>query len=64
MADLAGAGGYVLESTPALGEHGEPALAKAAQRALDGIARTGVEIEFAAAGRLFDGDEDADAGPS
>ena len=37
VADLAGAGGDVLESAPALGEQGEPAFAEAAQGALEGI---------------------------
>ncbi len=38
VADLAGAGGDVLGGAPALGEQGEPALAQAAQGALDGVA--------------------------
>jgi hypothetical protein len=61
-ADLAGTGGDVLEGAPAAGEHGEPAFAQAAQRALDGVARAGVDVEFPAAAGLLDGNQDADAG--
>ena len=61
VADLAGAGGDVAEGTPATGEQREPAFAQAAQRALDGVAGARVEVEFAAAGRLSDRNQDADA---
>ena len=60
--DLAGAGGNVLEGAPAAGEQGEPPFAQAAQRALDGVARAGIDVGFLAAGRLPDGNQDADAG--
>ena len=46
VADLAVAGGDVLESAPALGERGEAAFAEAAQGALEGIAGSGANIEF------------------
>ena len=53
VADLAGAGGDVLEGVPALGEQGEPVFAEAAQRAEDGVAGAGTNIEFPPArGRL------------
>src|SRR5215831_6687830 len=61
-ADLAGACGDVLEGAPALVEQGEPAFAQAAQGPVDGVAGAGVDIEVLAAGGLFDGDQDADAG--
>jgi hypothetical protein len=60
VADLAGAGGDVAEGTPATGEQREPAFAQAAQRALDGVAGTGIDIELPAASGLFDGNQDAD----
>jgi hypothetical protein len=56
VADLAGAGGDVLESAPALVEQGEPAFAEAAQGALEGIAGAGANIEFPSAGGLLDRD--------
>ncbi len=62
VADLAGAGGNVLEGAPAAGEQGGPAFPEAAQRALDGVASTGIDIQFLPAGGLIDRDEDADAG--
>ena len=62
VADLAGAGGDVLKSAPALGEQGEPAFAEAAQGALEGIAGAGANIEFPSAGGLLDRDMNADAG--
>jgi len=61
FAGSAGTGGDVLGGAPALVEQGEPAFAKAAQGPLDGIAGAGVDIEFPAAGWLFDGNQDADA---
>src|SRR5215470_14101194 len=61
VADLARAGGDVLEGAPALVEQGEPAFAQAAQRALDGVAGTGIDIQLLPAGGLSDRDEDADA---
>jgi hypothetical protein len=44
IADLAEAGGDVLEGGPALGEQGEPAFAQAAQGALEGVAGPGIDI--------------------
>jgi len=61
VADLAGAGGDVLERAPAAGEQGETAFPETAQRELDGVAGARVEVEFAAAGRLSDRNQDADA---
>src|SRR6266513_2563808 len=61
-ADFAGAGGDVLEGAPALVEQGEPAFAQAAQGPLEGVAGAVIDVKFAAAGGLFDGDEDADSG--
>src|SRR5207237_241749 len=46
VADFAGAGGDVLEGAPALVEQGEPSFAQAAQRALDGVAGAGADIEI------------------
>jgi hypothetical protein len=60
IADLAGAGGDVAEGPPATGEQREPSLAQAAQRALDGVAGTGIDVEFPAASGLFDRNQDAD----
>jgi hypothetical protein len=60
VADLAGAGGDMAEGTPATGEQREPSLAQAAQRALDGVAGTGIDMGFPAASGLFDGTQDAD----
>jgi hypothetical protein len=48
IASLAGAGGDVLEGAPAAGEQGEPAFARAAQGPLDGVAGTGVDVQFPA----------------
>src|SRR5215470_15496691 len=62
VADLAGACGDVLEGAPALVEQGEPAFAQAAKGPLDGVAGAGADIEVLAAGGLFDGNQDADAG--
>ena len=64
VADLAGAGGDVLEGAPALAEQGEPAFAQAAQRPLDGVAGAGIDIQFPAVCGLFDGDVDAFPAPS
>jgi hypothetical protein len=50
VADLAGAGGDVLESAPVLAEQGEPAFAQAAQGPLEGVAGAGADIEFRRAG--------------
>ena len=61
VADLAGAGGDVLEGAPAAGEQGEPAFSQAAQGALDCVAGAGIDVEFPRAGRLFDGYMNADA---
>ena len=55
VADLAGAGGDVLEGAPALGEQGEPAFSQAAQRPEYGVAGAGADIEFLPAGWLVDG---------
>src|SRR5690242_6395937 len=62
VTDFAGAGGDVLEGAPALVEQGEPAFAQAAQGPLEGVAGAGIDVKFAAAGGLFDGDENANAG--
>jgi hypothetical protein len=52
VADFAGAGGDVLKGAPATGEQGEPAFAEAAQRAQQGIAGSGADVEvLAASGR-------------
>ena len=61
IADLAGAGGDLLEDAPAAGEQGEPAFAQAAQGPLDGVAGAGIDVQFPAALGLFDGNQDADA---
>jgi len=61
VADFAGAGGDVLEGAPAAGEQGEAAFARAAQRALDGVAGAVADVEFPPAGRLFDRNVHADA---
>ena len=42
-------------------EQGEPAFAEAAQGPLDGVAGTGIDIEFTAVWRLLDRDVQADA---
>src|SRR6266516_7573844 len=62
VAYSAGAGGAVLEGAPALVEQGEPAFAQAAQGPLEGVAGTGIDIQFPAAGGLFDGHVDAHSG--
>ena len=46
VADLAGAGGDVLQGAPAAGEQGEPAFAEAAQRAENRVAGACADIEF------------------
>ena len=50
VADLAGAGGDVLEGAPAAREQGEPAFPQAAQRAEQGVAGAGIDIEVLSAG--------------
>jgi hypothetical protein len=62
VADLAGAGGDVLEGAPATGEQREPAFAEAAQGPLDRVAGAGIDVEFPAAGWLLDRDEDGELG--
>jgi hypothetical protein len=64
VADLAGAGGDVLEGAPAAGEQREPAFAETAQGPQDRVAGAGIDVEFPAAGWLLDRDEDAQAAPS
>src|SRR5260370_7919307 len=59
VADVAGAGGDVLEGAQALVEQGEPAFAQAAKRPLEGVAGAGIDIEVAPIGGLFDGHVDA-----
>src|SRR5262249_47883809 len=54
-------GGDVLQGAPAAGEQGEPSFPEAAQGALEGVAGTGIDVKFPAAGRLPDGNHDADA---
>ena len=44
------------------GRQGKPAFTQAAQGAQDGVAGTGIDVEFAASGWLLDRDEDAQAG--
>src|SRR5215813_8493983 len=61
VADFAGAGGDVLEGAPALVEQGEPAFSQTAQRALDGVAGAGIDVEFPPVSGLFDRDMDANA---
>jgi WD40 repeat protein len=61
VADLARAGGDVLEGSPPAGEQGEPAFAQAAQRSLEGVAGTGIDIEFAPACGLLHRDMDPGA---
>jgi len=60
-ADLAGAGGDVLQGAPSAGEQGEPSFSQAAQGTLDGVPGTGIDIKLLAAGCLFDGNQDRDA---
>jgi hypothetical protein len=55
VTDFAGAGGDALEGAPALVEQGEPAFALAAQRALDGVAGAGADIELAPIGGCLTG---------
>src|SRR6516164_7236088 len=61
VADLAGAGGDVLQDPPAAGEQGEATFTQAAQRVLDRVTGAGIDVEFPAAPGLFDGNQDADA---
>ena len=51
----------MLQGAPAGGEQGEPAFAEAAQRALEGVAGAGTDIEFPAVGGLLDRDVHTDA---
>jgi hypothetical protein len=44
-ADLARAGGDLALGAPVAGEQSEPAFSQAAQRALDGVAGSGIDIE-------------------
>jgi len=43
---LLGLGGDVLQCAPATGEQGEPAFPEAAQGTLDGVAGTGIDVQF------------------
>jgi len=43
------------------GEQGEPSFPEAAQGALEGVAGTGIDVRFPAAGWLPGGNHDADA---
>ena len=61
VADLAGAGGDVLEGAPALGDQGESAFAEAAQGPEHGVAGAGADIEVPPVGGLLDRDVNADA---
>jgi hypothetical protein len=54
VADLAGAGGDVVETAPAAGEHGESAFAQAAQAAQQGVVGAIVHVEYLVTGGLFD----------
>src|SRR5437667_5928234 len=62
VAGFAGAGGDVLEGAPALVEQCEPSFAQAAQRALDGVAGAGADIEIPPIWGLFDRHVDAHSG--
>ena len=62
VADFAGAGGDVVKDAPPAGEQGEPSFPEGAQGTLEGVAGTGIAIEFPAVGRLPGRDMDADAG--
>src|SRR6516165_8853032 len=55
VADLAGAGGDVLQDPPAAGDQREATFTQAAQRVLDRVAGAGIDVEFPAAPGLFDG---------
>src|SRR5437764_13440140 len=61
VADFARAGGDVVEGAPPAGEQGEPSFPQAAQGTLEGIAGTGIDVKFAAARWLPDGNQDSDA---
>jgi hypothetical protein len=61
VADFAGAGGDVVKSAPSAGEQGEASFSQAAKRTLEGVAGAGIDVKFLAAGRLPDGNHDADA---
>jgi hypothetical protein len=60
-ADLARADGDVAEDAPSAGEQGEASFSQAAQGTLEGVAGAVVDVKFPAAGRLPDGNQDADA---
>src|ERR1700745_1742192 len=62
LGDPAGACGDVLEDGPALGEQGEPSFSPAAQVAQQGVPGAGAGVRVAVSRRVFQGDEDADAG--
>ena len=61
VADLAGAGGDVLEGAPAAGEQRESAFAQAAQGAEQRVASTGIDIEVTPVRGLPDRDVHAGA---
>lgn len=54
-ADFAGAGGDVLECSPALVEQGDPSFAHAAQGALGGVAGAVIDVQFPVAGGCLAG---------
>ena len=54
VADLAGAGGGVVEGAPAAGEDGESAFADATQSAEEGVVGAVVHVEDLVTGGLFD----------
>ncbi len=60
-ADLAGAGGDVLEGAPTAGEQREAAFAQAAQRAQEGVAGARADIEVASVCGMPDWSVNADA---
>ena len=62
IADLARAGGDVLEGPPAASEQGESAFAQAAQRAEQCVAGAGIDIEVPPVCGLPCRDMDADSG--
>jgi hypothetical protein len=61
VADLAGAGGDVLEGASAAGEQREPAFARAAQGAEQRVASAGIDIEVTPVRGLPDRDVHGDA---
>jgi hypothetical protein len=62
VADLAGAGGDVVEGSPAAGEDGEAAFADAAQAAQESVAGAVVDVEDPVTGGVFDRGVHADPG--